>query len=435
MIKNYDAHLVADDERNQGRAAFQHEKTYGEEERSINENQWSDRQCDRQALERLLRLGIAHARAERISLESSEEFSRMIPVLCACFSTEELERLVGASLTAKIQEIYRLEMVQNLFLEQELQRILRAFSEAQLPLLLCKGPILAYTFYPQASLRTYHDIDALIHPGDLARARDVLAEMGYAFYEEYRSNVTDRKRAGYNYILKRPESWLEVLIELHTSPHESEFGTVFDVDAMWERAQPVTILGEQALAMDHVDHLLYLCWHYRFHGFSRLLWLYDLVIMLRTPGVTLAWDTLIQRARQQRLATTLYYCLAWCRDLFAVAIPESVFARLRPPFACRLVVERLAMPDMAQALVTVEGQARRTLAHRAMTDRSLGLVSAAARTLFPSPTELARRYMERSRLPLQLYFLFYLIHPWITLAKGCAYLLHILWRRGKSREE
>ena len=90
------------------------------------------------------------------------------------------------------------------------------------------------------------------------------------------------------------------------------------------------------------------------------------------------------------------------------------------------------MPDAAQALVTIEGQAHRVLAHHAMVDRPLGLLHAAARALFPAPTALARRYMERSRLPLQLYFLFYLIHPWITLAKGCAYLLRAFRRRWQS---
>ncbi len=64
-----------------------------------------------------------------------------------------------------------------------------------------------------------------------------------------------------------------------------------------------------------------------------------------------------------------------------------------------------------------------------MADDKRGLLQAVGRTLFPTPTAIGQRYMERSRLPLQLYFLFYLIHPWTTLAKGMRYLLPS--RRGK----
>ncbi len=164
-------------------------------------------------------------------------------------------------------------MLQNLFLEGELQKILHAFNEAHIPLMLFKGPALAYSAYPKAHIpshiRTYHDIDGLLQPADLARAHDLLTEMGYSFYEEFRANVINNKRTGYNYILEEEDSWLGVLIELHTAPHDSEIGMDFDVDALWANAQAITVLGEPTLTMHPIDHLLYLCWHYRFHGFSR----------------------------------------------------------------------------------------------------------------------------------------------------------------------
>src|SRR5207253_318808 len=119
-----------------------------------------------------------------------------------------------------------------------------------------------------------------------------------------------------NFTLQRADSWLEVLIELHTAPHESEIGTDFDVEALWADAQEITVLGESALTMQPVDHLLYLCWHYRFHAFSRMLWLYDIVVMVRALGRDFDWPTLVRKARRQRLATTLYYCLVWSRTLF-----------------------------------------------------------------------------------------------------------------------
>jgi hypothetical protein len=275
-------------------------------------------------------------------------------------------------------------------------------------------------------MRTYHDIDLLIRPDDLPRAHELLVQIGYTFYEEYRTNVTNTKRTGFNYILARPDSWLDIPVEIHTAPHPSEIGTDFDVEALWLRATHIEVLGESTLTMHPIDHLLFLCWHYRFHGFTRLLWLYDLVVMLRTAGSKLDWVELVHTAHRQRLATTLYYCLSWCRDLFGVSIPSEVFVRLRPPRLCRLLVERMLMPNALEALASTRGQSRRVIAHRVMVDDTAALITAGTKAFFPSSASIGRRYMGNSRLPLTFYFLYYCIHPWKTLAKGFRYLL----RRG-----
>ena len=382
-------------------------------------------QNDKQALQRLLTLGVADvlAQGRTIHLDKHEELPRLIPILCAYFSREELTQLVGKEVSTRLLEMQQTEVLQNLFLEDELRKILHAFNEAKISILLFKGPALAYTVYPQAHLRTYHDIDALIRPTDLERARTLLSGMGFSFYEEYRANVINSKRTGYNFTLKREDSWLEVLLELHTAPHESEIGTDFDIAALWANAQPITILGESTLTLNPADHLLYLCWHYRFHSFSRLLWLYDIVVLLRTYADEMDWAQLINMARRQHLAATMYYCLLWCQELFGVAIPVQVLRKLRPPWLCRVLVERVAMRDVARTLVTAQGVRRRVLAQRTMVDTTMGLLASAGRTLFPTPAAIGQRYMEHSRIPLKLFYVFYLIHPWITLGKGICFLL------------
>jgi Uncharacterised nucleotidyltransferase len=385
---------------------------------------------DKRALMAFLKEGLGDTlvQGKSVNLDSSQELTRMIPIICAYFSQHELTQLVGRKTAKKILELQRTEMLQNLFLERELQNVLRTFKEAGIRLLLFKGPALAYTVYPQPHLRTYHDIDALIHPDDLSRAHDVLTQVGYTFYEEFETNAVDSERSGYNYILKRADSWLEVLIELHTAFHASEIGTIFNVEALWERAQAISVLGEPTLTLGTVDHLLYLCWHYRFHGFTRLLWLYDLVVMLRATGTQLDWNEVVRTAQEQHLVATLYYCLSWCRDLFDVAIPAEIHAKLRPPLLSRVIVERIAMPHVLKALTAAPLLPRRMVARRAMSDSQAELIQAGLRMLFPTPAALVRRYMSHSRWPLQLFFVFYLIHPWVTLVKGCRDLM----KRGRG---
>lgn len=384
------------------------------------------RKSDKQMLAHLLRLIAADALAQgqSLHLDTNEELPRLIPILCRYFSGEELTELLGKQTAGKILEMQRTEMLQNLFLEGELQKVLHTFNQAGIPLLLFKGPALAYTIYPQPHLRTYHDFDVLIHPQDVARVHELLTQqMGYTAYDEYRTDTIDEQRTSYNYSLQIPGLPFLVILELHTAPHESEIGTLFDRDALWQNARAITILGEPTITMSPADHLLYLCWHYRFHGFTRLMWLYDLVMLLRRYADELDWDTLIAMAHRQHMGATLYYCLSWCHELFGTAVPASVFDRLRPPLASRLIVERIALPDVAKALAVASYQDRRILARRGMVDRNVDLFKAGLRMLFPSRIAIQKRYMEHSKLPLQLFFLFYLIHPWVTLAKGGRLLL------------
>ncbi len=388
-------------------------------------------QDDKEALGHLLKVGVADslAQGKTVDLDTNEEIPRLIPIICTYFSREELTQLLGEQVTAATLTMHRTEVLQNLFLERALQEVLHSFNEAKIPLMLFKGPALAYQFYPQPHLRTYHDIDTLIQPGDLARAHELLIQQGFTFYEEFRSNATDTTRTGYNYLLKQTDSWLEFQLELHTAPHPSEIGTSFNVQSLWERAQSMTLQGEPALTMHYIDHLLYLCWHYRFHGFTRLLWLYDMVVLLRTMQAEMDWPALVKLAREQKLVTTLYYCLVWCHDLFHIEIPENVFRQLRPPLLSRFLVERLAMPDVARALASSRWQAQRIIARRAMVDSSTDLLKAGLRALFPSKAMIGRRYMGHSRLPLQFFFIFYLIHPILTLGKGLGFLLRKMFSR------
>ncbi|HCP74139.1 MAG TPA: hypothetical protein DIU08_05810, partial [Ktedonobacter sp.] len=99
-------------------------------------------QDDKTALEHLLRLVATDALAsgKSIELDSNEALLRLIPILCAYFSRKELIELLGKKVTTRILDLHQLEVVQNLFLEEQLQHLLHLFNEAHIPLMLFKGP-------------------------------------------------------------------------------------------------------------------------------------------------------------------------------------------------------------------------------------------------------------------------------------------------------
>ena len=78
----------------------------------------------------------------------------------------------------KVRDITR----QNLIWLQEWQHLLQLLDEAAIPVISFKGPALALTAYGDLTLREFHDLDLLVHPADVPRARDVLLRTGYTLW-------------------------------------------------------------------------------------------------------------------------------------------------------------------------------------------------------------------------------------------------------------
>lgn len=70
-------------------------------------------------------------------------------------------------------------MRNSLFLTGELLRILDLFEREGIAAIPFKGPTLAVTAYDNLALRRFDDLDILVRPEDVWRARDVMLREGF----------------------------------------------------------------------------------------------------------------------------------------------------------------------------------------------------------------------------------------------------------------
>jgi len=66
-----------------------------------------------------------------------------------------------------------------LWLAGELARLTAAMQKAGIPCIPFKGPTLAITAYRDLGLRQFTDLDLFVHTRDVARAKEVLARLGF----------------------------------------------------------------------------------------------------------------------------------------------------------------------------------------------------------------------------------------------------------------
>src|SRR5690606_23978903 len=80
---------------------------------------------------------------------------------------------------APIMQAGAAQTFRSLKLYAELASVLGALNNEDIPVVVLKGPVLAETHYPDASLRPYRDVDILIREEHLARVSAIVSARGY----------------------------------------------------------------------------------------------------------------------------------------------------------------------------------------------------------------------------------------------------------------
>jgi hypothetical protein len=229
----------------------------------------------------------------------------------------------------------RLTAVHNLLLRHELGKILTALGESGIQALALKGVVMAYTAYPDPSLRPMSDLDLLVPPGKKGEALRVLQTLGYEFPESVLATNRDHSwRLGPNQEFAPPLRLRAspVLLEVHSQLECSEPLFPMSVQEYWSRCILVDLKGLTVRTLCPEDFLFHLCLHQsRSHRFEKgLLPLVDLRLLLDSrPDWN--WPGIAERSLRCGCATWMYLTLEVARDLVCASIPEGFFQALPQP--------------------------------------------------------------------------------------------------------
>ena len=212
-------------------------------------------------------------------------------------------------------------------LERALDEALRALDAARIRAVALKGPVLAERLYPDARARFSADLDLLVAPADLERATATLSALGYVAESGPSGDYYRCHSHHIHLVAPRPP-----MIELHFRAYAG-FGVVVPAEGLVAASIPYRTargLPTWVLAPEH--EILYLAVHAAGHCFERLLWLYDLRLLLqRDPSID--WTAVARHARRLGVATAVSFGCEILRRRLGVAIP--VVPGLEPPRGLR----------------------------------------------------------------------------------------------------
>jgi hypothetical protein len=250
----------------------------------------------------------------------------------------ELPSVVAEQLRA---EMFAAQAVVML-LEAELDKVLAALLAAEVPVLVLKGPALARSLYADRALRPYADLDLTVHERDQERAAAALVAHGYTELP-YEAEAEQRSHAGHLHdsgTFHRQFAGADgrALVELHLDPLQLGLAPVLEA-GRWARAEPVPGVAG-ALMLANADQVVQLSVHAHKHGFSRLLWLKDLDLLLRSAGKSLDWQLIEDICRSEGVTASVWYTFQVTRDVLGTPLPPAV-ARLKPAPLVRWLYEML----------------------------------------------------------------------------------------------
>lgn len=225
----------------------------------------------------------------------------------------------------RLKDEYRWSLARNMLLFDELGRVLKAFSEANIDVIVLKGAALAQTVYPDIALRPMGDVDLLVQEESLKEAEEELSKLGYKFTPYHHSTDFCRE-----YYLQKEN--LEQKLELHWGFTSCclHIGEGINIRDFWEDAKSKKIANINLLQLGLENLILYLCWHCTKHRFIRLLWLCDIAQIMKNSSNSINWHSLIKRAIDWKSIKPLYYTLYLCMQVLGNKIPEDIYIQLKP---------------------------------------------------------------------------------------------------------
>jgi hypothetical protein len=226
-----------------------------------------------------------------------------------------------AGVREQLERLTREEALLEPFRRDEAARVLDALAAARVQALVFKGTALAYTCYPEPSLRPRLDTDLLIRRADVHAASMVFERLGCS-----RALQTSGDHVTHQMTYISARQGLQIAFDVHWKlSNPQPFADLFSFEELECAAISLPGLGPHARTLCDVHALLVACVHRVAHHYGRefLVYLYDIDLLARRLNAE-GWDSIVAGARAKRIRQVTRRGLESAASLLGTPVPERV---------------------------------------------------------------------------------------------------------------
>ena len=236
-------------------------------------------------------------------------------------TTRDLAPAIPAAIRDDLRARYENNARRNLRFTAELFRILDCLEAHEIPVIPYKGPALAETVYGDLALREFSDLDVLVRPACVLRAKAALRDLGYAPNIELSpAHEAAYLASGYEYTFDGPAG--HNLLEIQWAIVPRFYAIEFSMEALFDRVISSELNGRRVRALAPEDLLLTLCVHGAKHAWIRLCWLRDIAGILQSCN--LDWEMIEQSARKLGIERMVGIGIMLAHDLLHAPLPDLI---------------------------------------------------------------------------------------------------------------
>ncbi|WP_089937639.1 nucleotidyltransferase domain-containing protein [Candidatus Entotheonella palauensis] len=274
-------------------------------------------------------------------------YHKMLPLLCQTLSNI-CDESIPASVMSQLHEMATHIAMRNMALAQELLRLLELLQNHNIDALTFKGPALTSLLYGNLIFRFFGDLDILVHPQDLLRARELLLDHGYQLPLASENQPSETEILQYGHALHVEHETSHALVDLHWRLGGSFSPLPLTFEELWQQHQSMPLLGASVKTFQTEDLLIYLCVHGAKHFWYKLGWICDIATLVRSQP-SLLNDAFMARVKACGAERMVLLGLLAAKQYFGAPLPEVIWLRAKSDstvvFLLEEVNQRLLTPS------------------------------------------------------------------------------------------
>ena len=261
-------------------------------------------------------------------LVQTASFHKVIPLLYQNLNNICPE-LVPQDILVQLKQLFRANTTRNLFLTNELLKLLDLFESHEILAIPIKGAVLAAYAYGHLGLRQFTDLDILVREEDAVKARDLLVSAEYeSTYNFTREQEIARLKSPYckdnNYFHKHTG----VNLDFHWQLLQKYLSFPLKHEELWQRHGKVMIAGKTVRNLSPEDNLLFLCLHGSRDRWNKLRLISDLDHLIEvSPEIN--WSWLINQAKMLGCKRRLLLGVLLAKNILATELPKEVLQLIK----------------------------------------------------------------------------------------------------------
>lgn len=304
---------------------------------------------------------------------------------------------VPSAILAPLRASYQTNVQRSLLLARELVRVLDCLNEQGIEAVPYKGLVLSESYYGDMAMRPSGDNDLFVRKCDALRAKSVLGALGYSLREPIPAAAElDYLSYGYECTFDSPAG--KNLLELQWALEPRFYSVEYDMHGLFARAVTATVAGREVKTPSPEDLVLVLSIHAAKHVWERLIWLCDIVRIIKRQNLN--WEWIREQARQLGVMRILHITLLLAKRLLGAKLPATLERELDADHAAGKFAQRFASQLAAGASYDVSGVSYFRLMMQ-LRERSTDRWKFFARLAFtPGPGEWDAIRLPRALFPL-----------------------------------